>query len=96
MEKYTSAIEISSKKIKLVVGYELNGQVYVIYTLCKPLDSIVNAGTTEDRVEVISSLNNFANIYDESANMSLTIPSVVLSIPPFGLEVYNAVQDTPV
>ena len=30
MEKYVAAIEFGSKKIKLVVGYELDGKVYVL------------------------------------------------------------------
>ena len=33
MEKPIAAIEFGSKKLKLVIGYELNGQVYVIYSL---------------------------------------------------------------
>ena len=45
MEKYVAAIEFGSKKIKLVVGYELDGKVYVLYALTKPYGHIVEAGS---------------------------------------------------
>ena len=50
MEKPIAAIELGSKKLKLVVGYEINGNVYVLYTLTKPYDHAIECG---DRKSVV-------------------------------------------
>ena len=48
MEKPIAAIELGSKKLKLVVGYEIDGQVYVLYTLVKPYGHAIEAGNFVD------------------------------------------------
>ena len=41
MDKPIAAIELGSKKLKLVVGYEIDGQIYVLYTLTKPYGNCI-------------------------------------------------------
>ena len=56
MEKPVDAVEFGSKKMKLVVGYELDGQVYVIYSLSKPYGHIIENGEIIDPTRIIQSM----------------------------------------
>jgi len=96
MEKPIAALEISSKSIKLVVGYELKGQVYVIYTLCKKLNNFVSPGNIENRQEIIESLSSLSKISDPSARLNLSFGEAMIAVPPYGLEVYQVQQTTSV
>ena len=54
MEKPVAAVEFGSKKMKLVVGYELEGQVYVIYSLVRPYGSIIENGDIIDPTKIFN------------------------------------------
>ena len=61
MEKTVAAIEFGSKKLKLVVGYELDGKVYILYALTKPYGHIIEAGTIIDQQKLVASINDIKN-----------------------------------
>lgn len=96
MEKPVAAIEFGSKKIKLVVGYELEGQVYVLYALTKNYGHIVESGAFTDAQQIAASVSQIKNISDASAKLKLSISEALLALPPYGLEVYNSQQITTV
>ena len=96
MEKTVAAIEFGSKKLKLVVGYELDGQVYVLYALTKPYGHIVDAGTIIDQQKLIQSINDVKFFSDPAAKLKVSISEALLSLPPFGLEVFETTQVTTV
>lgn len=96
MEKPVAAIEFGSKKLKLVVGYELEGQVYVLYALTKPYGHIVEPSKFVDPNKLISSIKEIHEFSDPSAKLKLTISEALLSLPPYGFDVLSTKQVTTV
>ncbi|MDD4103506.1 MAG: cell division FtsA domain-containing protein [Bacilli bacterium] len=96
MEKPVAAIEFGSKKIKLVVGYELDGQVYVLYALTKPYGHIVEPGKFSDFAKLTQNVKEVHDFSDPSAKLKLTISEALLAIPPYGLDVFETKQVTTV
>ena len=74
MEKPVAAVEFGSKKMKLVVGYELDGQVYVIYSLVRPYGSIIENGEIIDPTKIIQSMKEIRNFSDPTVQESGVIP----------------------
>lgn len=96
MEKPVAAIEFGSKKLKLVIGYEVDGQVYVVYSLTKPYGHVLELGNFNDPEKVTQAVRDIKNFSDPSAKLNLNINEAVLSLPPFGLDVYQTRQVTTV
>ena len=96
MEKNVAAIEFGSKKLKLVVGYELDGKVYVLYALTKPYGHIVEAGSIIDPQKLAQSIAEVRQFSDPSAKLKVSISEALLCLPPFGLEIFETKQVTTV
>ena len=96
MEKPIAAIELGSKKLKLVVGYEIDGKVYVLYTLVKPYGHSIEAGSFVDPNRVSQTIASVREFTDPSAKLKLNISDVLLCIPPYGLGIYQTRQVTTV
>ena len=96
MEKPIAAIELGSKKLKLVVGYEIDGKVYVLYTLTKPYGHSIEAGNFVDPNLVSQTIASVREFTDPAAKLKLNISDVILCIPPYGLGVYQTRQVTTV
>ena len=96
MEKPIAAIELGSKKLKLVVGYEIDGKVYVLYTLVKPYGHAIEAGSFIDPNRVSQTISSVREFTDPAAKLKLNITDVLLCIPPYGLGVYQTRQVTTV
>ena len=96
MEKAVAAIEFGSKKLKLVVGYELNGKVYVVYALTKSYGHIVEAGSIIDQAKLAQAISDVRQFSDPSAKLKVSISEALLALPPFGLEIFDTNQTTTV
>ena len=96
MEKPIAAIELGSKKLKLIVGYEINGNVYVLYTLVKPYDHAIEMGEFIDPNKISQTIASIREFTDPSAKLRLNISDVLLCLPPYGLEIYQTRQITTV
>ena len=96
MEKPIAAIELGSKKLKLVVGYEIDGKVYVLYTLVKPYGHAIEGGNFVDANRVSQTIASVREFTDPAAKLKLNISDVILCIPPYGLGVYQTRQVTTV
>ena len=96
MEKPIAAIELGSKKLKLVVGYEIDGKVYVLYTLVKPYGHAIEAGAFVDPNKVSQTIESVREFTDPSAKLKLNITDVLLCIPPYNLGIYQTRQVTTV
>ena len=96
MEKPIAAIELGSKKLKLVVGYEIDGKVYVLYTLVKPYGHAIEGGNFVDGNRVSQTIASVREFTDPAAKLKLNISDVILCIPPYGLGVYQTRQVTTV
>lgn len=96
MDKPVAAIEFSSKSLKLVVGYELEGKIYVLYALTKPYGHCIEAGNIVDGHAIVNSVQGIRQLIDPSAKLKITISEALLAMPPYGLEVYQTKQITTV
>ena len=95
MEKPIAAIELGSKKAKLVVGYELNGKPHVLYTLVKPYGGqMIENGNFMDFNKVIGAITGLTSLVDPSVKLKLNISDIILSLPPYGLDVLRTRQTT--
>ncbi|HHT66731.1 MAG TPA: hypothetical protein GX010_00670 [Erysipelotrichaceae bacterium] len=96
MEKPIAAIELGSKKIKLVIGYELDGQVYVVYTLVKPYGHSIDAGVFVDPNKISATIASIREFTDPLAKLRINITDVLLCLPPYNLGIYQTRQVTTV
>ena len=96
MEKPVAAIEFGSKKMKIVVGYELDKQVYVLYATTKPYGYMIENGEILDASRLTQALREIKNFADPAAQLKLNIQEVVLALPPYGLSVYTGTQSSAV
>ena len=96
MDKPIAAIELGSKKLKLVVGYEIDGQVYVLYTLTKPYGYCIEGGNFVDANKVSETIASIREFTDPSAKLRLNITDVLLCLPPYSLGIYQTRQVTTV
>lgn len=91
-----AAIEFGSKKLKVVVGYELDGQCYVVYTLTKPYGRAVEAGQIVDAAAISNSLLEVKEFVDSSAKLHIVIDDALLCLPPERIDVYETSETTTV
>ena len=96
MDKPIAAIELGSKKLKLVVGYEIDGQIYVLYTLTKPYGNCIEGGNFVDANKVAITIGSIREFTDPSAKLRLNISDVLLCLPPYSLGIYQTRQVTTV
>lgn len=96
MENTITAIELGTKKLKVVVGYELNGKVYSIYTMTKPYGPLLPDGKFFDFQKLVDAVASLKNYADPNAKTNLKITDCVLCLPPDGLEIFQTKQRTPV
>ena len=94
MDKPVAAIEFGSKKMKMVVGYELDGQVYIIYAITKPYGHIVENGEFTDIEKASHCVGEVRNFTDSSVRLKVSISEALLCLPPFGLDVFQTRQVT--
>lgn len=94
MANNIAAVEINSRSIKLVIGYVLNGQVHLIYTVTKELPKVVDAGRIINYHALVDALRELTHISDSSVKLNLTLSNITLALPPFGLEVFQTKQVT--
>lgn len=89
MEKPVAALELCSKSIKIVIGYVLDGHVHVLYTLTKETGPIFSRGNIIDPTVLNTALEDISRIDDSSAKLKINIADALISIPPYGVEVYQ-------
>ena len=95
MNKSTAILELTSSSVKLVIGYELNGHLNIIYTLVKPLRQVIDNGRLFDIPLLQETLEGLYKITDVSARLNIKVGEVILILPPFGLDVFTAKRNTP-
>ena len=96
MEKPVAVIELGSKTIKLVIGYVLDNQVYVLYTLTKNVGPVIDQGNIVDPTVLHSALKDLSVIQDSDAKLRIRISDAIVVLPPYGLEVLQTTQTTSV
>lgn len=92
MEKAINTLEISASSVKLVVGYELEGEPYVLYANRLPLSQAIVKGEITFPDQVINVIKKL--VTDASETLGIDIIEVVLALPTIDFEVYKATQVT--
>lgn len=87
MEKIVAVIEISTKSIKFLAGYEINGKPYVLYSLNKKIGPLTSVGKIIDMPRVIEEIKKMSDIQDSAAHIHIKFSEAILILPPFGLQV---------
>ncbi len=83
------ALEITDNSLKLLEGFENEGQVYVIYTTERPLVDIIDNGHIVDRNRLVEEIKAITTINDPDAKLNVRVSEVILILPPYGLEVFE-------
>ena len=96
MENTITAIELGSKKLKLVIGYVLNGKVYSVYTLTKPYGPLLPDGRFFDFQKLVDSVISVKELDDQNAKIKTKVSECILCLPSDGLEIFQTKQRTPV
>ncbi len=81
---YYTGIELTSQSIKLIVGSEINGKIYVLDTLEKACSGL-NNGLIISSDEVTKCLNEIVLEASKKLNINPQIKDVSLILPPFSL-----------
>lgn len=96
MSKPIAAIELGSKKLKLVIGHEIDGKVYVVYSLVKPYGHIIEAGKVIESGKLTAAIREIKEIADPSQRLKINISEALVALPPYGLEVFQTQHVTTV
>lgn len=88
MEKPSACFEITSGAIKLLIGYELDGQPVVLYTKSLPNPYMNDNGTIADVEGLISTLSQLREIEDANDKMRFSLKEAKLLLPSAGLYVF--------
>ena len=89
MDKPVAAIEFASKCLKIVVGYELEGKIYVLYAFTKPYGHAIEAGNIQDPSSIVRSVSDVKRFSDPYARLTISFNDALLALPPYGLQVYQ-------
>ncbi len=83
------ALEITSKSLRLLIGFEKEGQVYSIYSTNRSIEGAIENGQIVDKSIIVKELKKLTSFYDEASKLTISIPNVLLVLPPYGFEVFN-------
>ncbi|MFA5283024.1 MAG: cell division FtsA domain-containing protein [Bacilli bacterium] len=95
-ENTVAALEITSSCLKLVLGYQHQGKVVVLYAIARPIDGLIDGGNIIDLPKLSEEIKELSHIKDSTAKLKIVIGEVILIVPPLGLEVYKNDKTTTV
>lgn len=96
MDKPVAVIELTSRSIRIVVGFTIDEQVYVLYALDKPIGRLIDGGNIVDFRTLSEEIRSVSNISDPAAKLKVKISNAILGLPPLGLEIFQTKQVTTV
>lgn len=92
MDKTINTLEISASAVKLVVGYELDGQPIVLYANKIGLNGAIVNGEIMIQDQIIQALKTL--VADVQQSIGHTISEVVIALPTIDFEVFRGTQTT--
>lgn len=96
MENAITAIEIGSKKIKLVIGFVLNGKVYSIYAITKSYSQAIDNFNISDPSIIINACKQLKILVDAPISSKYMVTQCLLALPPVDMSIYQNKQMTAV
>ncbi|MCD8204790.1 MAG: hypothetical protein LUC16_03085 [Coprobacillus sp.] len=91
-----AVVEMTSKYLKVLVGYDSGDDVCVIYSNSFPLNHYIENGHIVNKEALKDTIKSISSFYDTSMKTSFNIDEAILAIPPYGLKVYTDSPVTPV
>ncbi|MDY0214201.1 MAG: pilus assembly protein PilM [Bacilli bacterium] len=92
MDIAINTLEISASAVKLVIGYELDSQPYVLYANKVLLNQAISSGEIVNQEQVITAIRTLVN--DAKQQIGVEMIEVVLSLPTIDFEVFRGTQTT--
>lgn len=96
MNNQSVVLEISNKFIKIVIGYVVEGEVVVSYSSKTLISHVVENGRIIDKQSLVDTLCKLNPVLSEEYHINQLLDNVIVVLPPFGFEAYNANQLTSV
>lgn len=96
MDKPIAAIELTSRSIRIVVGFVIEDEVYVLHTLDKPIGRMIENGEILNLKLLSDEIRSVSYISDPAAKLKVKVSFAVLGLPPLGLEIFQTQQVTTV
>lgn len=96
MDKPIAVIELTSRSIRIVVGFVIEEEVYILYALDKPIGRLIENGEILNLKALSDEIRSIANISDPAAKLKVKISNAILGLPPLGLEIFQTQQVTTV
>lgn len=84
-------MEVTSEGIRLLIGYELNGKVCVLYTRELVVPDVVKDGVIVNEEGLIAALSSLHRFEHPDYHVTINISNVTIVIPSIG---FNAFTDT--
>ncbi|MFA5503379.1 MAG: hypothetical protein WDA35_03240, partial [Bacilli bacterium] len=81
MEKPVAVIEFTSRLIRIVVGFTIDEEVYILYALEKPIGPFIENGRIINEDALVEEVKSIANISDPSAKLKIKLTNAVLALP---------------
>lgn len=94
MDKPIAAIELTSRSIRIVVGFVIEDEVYVLHTLDKPIGRMIENGEILNLKLLSDEIRSVSYISDPAAKLKVKVSFAVLGLPPLGLEIFQTQQVT--
>lgn len=92
MDQAINTLEISASAVKLVIGYELEGQPYVLYANKVHLSQAISSGEIVNQEQIVTAIKTL--VTDVRETIGLEIIEVVLGLPTIDFEVFRGTQTT--
>ncbi|MCD8203737.1 MAG: hypothetical protein LUB56_01250 [Coprobacillus sp.] len=91
-----AVIEITSKYLKVLIGYQSERDICVVYTNSFPLDHYIENGHIVNKMALMDTIKSVSSFYEPAMKVKFDISEAVLVLPPYGLQVYRDKRVTPV
>ncbi len=92
MDQAINTLEISASAVKLVIGYELDGQPFVLYANKVLLTQAISNGEIVNQEQIIAAIKTLVTDVKETTGLEMI--EVVLGLPTIDFEVFRGTQTT--
>lgn len=96
MNNQTVVLEISNKFVKIVIGNVIDDEVVISYCQKTPISHVVENGRIVNKQSLVDTLCKLNPVLSEEYHINQLLDNVVVVLPPYGFEEYNANQLTSV
>ncbi len=90
-----AVIEMTSKYLKFLIGYDSGEDLCVMYTNSFPLNHFIENGHVVNKNALMDIIKSISSFYDTNMKKNVNIDDAILVLPPYGLKVFHDAPVTP-